>query len=123
MNLTFNTEIAANISVVLKALELYQNRQFQQAIEPLLDVLDTEPKNWDARLMLAACYYKTDQFAAAERAFRLITEQSRDLELRSKARHGLQVISAKRSKRGPELPPEWGCTADQFAMPEASWLF
>lgn len=121
MNLTFNTEIAANISVVLEALNYYQNRQFNQAIQPLLNVLDVEPRNWDARLMLAACYYKTNQYAAAERAFRMICENSGDADLKKKAAEGLRAASAKLSRRSMTLPAEFGCSVERGA-PEVSWL-
>ncbi len=122
MNLTFNTEIAANITVVLEALNYYQNREFTQAIEPLLNVLDAEPKNWDARLMLAACYYKTNQNAAAERAFRLICENAEDSEMRTKAAEGLRAVAVRFSKRTVELPAEFGCSVDRITQPEVPWL-
>lgn len=122
MNLTFNTEIATNVSVVLDALNFYQKRQFKEAIEPLMNVLDMEPRNWDARLMLAACYYKTEQYGAAERAFRMIYDNAADIEMRNKAGQGLRAVAHKFHRRTHDLPPEFGCNADRFTTVEVPWL-
>jgi hypothetical protein len=122
MNLTFNTQIV-DVSVALKALQHYRQGEFQQAISVLLDVLDNEPLNWQARLMLAVCYYKTNQFLASQRAFRLIYEQANDLEIRKKGLEGLQATKAKLEKKMLLECPEFNSYAER-SMPElvVPWL-
>jgi thioredoxin-like negative regulator of GroEL len=83
MDFTFNTQIV-DVSVALNALKFYKAGQYKEATSCLLDLLDVEPKNWDARLMLGACYFKTEQWGAAQRAFRFIFEQCPAADIKSK---------------------------------------
>lgn len=123
MNLTFTTQ-SVDISVALSALQHYRAGEFQQAITSLLIVLDSEPRNWQARLMLAACYYKTNQMFAAVRAFRFIYESAGDDELRKKALEGLQATNAKLERKTVECPAEFGAYVQRNTsnVPVAAWL-
>jgi thioredoxin-like negative regulator of GroEL len=123
MELTFNTQ-TVDVSVALKALKLYREGEFGEATTALLQVLDAEPKNWQARLMLAACYFKTGQLFAAQRAFRVIYDQCADEELRTKALDALQFTNARLAKKTTNTPLEFGeyVARTQPAQSLAIWL-
>lgn len=125
MSLTFNT-IVLDVSVALNAINHYQAGKYKEAIEALQCVLDLEPHNWDARLMLAACYYKTAQYVSASRAFQYIVDCTDNADVRKKAQEGAQVSAAKMNKRDfTEIPPEFGCHVEmlQKTQPKTmSWL-
>ncbi len=119
MNITFNTQIV-DVSVALKALDLYRNREYKQAISTLVEILDTEPNNWQARLMLAVCYYKTDQFPTAHRTFRYIYEKCQQIDLKRKAFEAMQASNLKMLAH-VDVPAEFGCYVDR--KPQIpSWL-
>jgi hypothetical protein len=122
MNLTFNTQ-NADASIALKALQQYRSAEFLQAIETLTDVLDMEPHNWQARLMLAVCYYKTTQYLPAERAFRLVYDQAPEADIRRKGLEGLLATKSKLERKTVECPPEFGTYVERN-MPEPlfPWL-
>ncbi|MBX9569276.1 MAG: tetratricopeptide repeat protein [Candidatus Obscuribacterales bacterium] len=94
MSNTFNT-LVSNLSTVVNAVNLYQSGRYRDAISSLQELLDLEPNNWEARLMLAVCFYKTGQLGAAHRAFDLIVERTTDLDIRQKALEGTEVTRAK----------------------------
>ncbi len=122
MELNFNTQ-NVDISVALKALSLYRAGEFSQATCALLEVLDNEPKNWQARLMLGACYYKTAQFASAGRCFRFVYENASDEESRKKGLEGLLATNAKLEKKIGTIPDEFGAHEERSGhVPKASWL-
>ncbi|MBY0549044.1 MAG: tetratricopeptide repeat protein [Candidatus Obscuribacterales bacterium] len=124
MNLTLNT-LVADLSVALKALEHYQSGRFRDAIEDLQSVLDFEPQNWDARLMLAASYYKTQQWSAAYRTFQYIAANAVDNEIRLKASEGMQVTQSKLTANRCGLPAEFGCDTELLRAKyseKISWL-
>ena len=106
MNLTFNTN-NTDSSIVVKALQQYRSGAFEQAVKSLVDILDSEPNNWQARLMLAVCYYRTNQLFAAERAFRSVYEQADDKETRQKGLEGLQSTKAKMQMNMVGCPDEF----------------
>ncbi len=105
MNLTFDTEIV-DAKVALRALKHYEDGNFENAINTLMEVLDIEPQNWQARLMLAVCYYKTGQFNSAQRAFQYIYEKAPERELRKKGLEGMQASKAKLEKHHSYSPAE-----------------
>ena len=121
MDFTFNTQIV-DVSVAVNALKFYRDGDYKQSITQLLQVLDMEPNNWQARLMLGACYYKTAQFSAAQRAFRFLYDKCPDSDLKRKAMEGVQASTAKLQK-SEELPAEFGGYADRnpIEKPEC-WL-
>ena len=121
MEFTFNTQIV-DVSVALNALRMYREGDYRRAITHLIDVLDTEPNNWQARLMLGASYYKTGEYAAAQRVFRFLYEKCPEEELKRKAFEGSQAAGIKMTKP-QDLPPEFGCYVDRKPVPKrASWL-
>lgn len=105
MNLTFDTDIV-DAKVALRALKHYEAGDFGNAISTLLEILDIEPKNWQARLMLAVCYYKTSQFISAQRAFQYIYENTSERDMRKKGLEGLQATKAKLEKKLASNSPE-----------------
>jgi thioredoxin-like negative regulator of GroEL len=117
MQLTFNT-LVVDVSTALKAINSYQAGAYKEAISDLQCILDLEPKNWDARIMLAACYYKTGQFPAAQRAFQFIADKSDDAGARAKALEGMQAAAAKLDCRHSSgmsaLPAEFGCYVERI---------
>ena|SRR5579883_3243248 len=108
MELSFNT-VNREGGVGLKAFQQYTSKQYNEAIASFNLILDFDPKNWDARLLLAACYYKTKQYVTAERIFSFIAETCDNVEIRSKARQALRSTRSQIEHGTTELPPEFGC--------------
>lgn len=108
MGLSFNTE-NREAGVGLKAFQLYTSKKYSEAISAFNLILDFEPKNWDARLLLGACYYKTKQYITAQRVFNNIAENCDNLEIRSKARQALRSTQMQIEHGSTDLPPEFGC--------------
>ena len=124
MDFTFNTSIV-DVSVAVNALKLYKGKQYKEATACLLDIIDVEPKNWDARLMLGACYFKTDQFAAAQRAFRFIYENCPISDIKSCALEGMQASQYKlQAPNGKQTPLEFGSYVERNtpSVGRLSWI-
>jgi thioredoxin-like negative regulator of GroEL len=119
MNITFDTKIV-DVSVALKALALFRKREYREASRTLQDILDYEPKNWQARLMLGVCYFKTQQYAAASRVFRFIYENCPLLEEKQKAFEAFRACTAKEQTH-KDIPAEFGCYIDRKPQ-VTSWL-
>ena len=118
MNLTFNTQ-SVDVSVALKALNQYRAAEFEPAIATLLIVLDAEPDNWQARLMLGVCYYRTKQYFAAQWSFRHVYERTTDLASKKMGLEGLQATAAKLA----EPPEEFaGMYERTLPRPFFAWL-
>lgn len=114
MQLTFNT-INGDATTALRAMRNYRSGSYELAINDLQLILDVEPNNWDARLMLGACYYKTAQWFAAHRAFQFINDRTDSIDLRSRALEGIQATNAKMNKRPVNtLPAEFGCYVEHY---------
>lgn len=92
----------------LNACKAYEEGNFPQAMEYLLQILDMEPQNWLARFYLAVCYEKTGQAFAATRAFRFLYDNCKDDELRKKALFCMQRINGDIQKAAHEDAPEFG---------------
>jgi thioredoxin-like negative regulator of GroEL len=122
MEFTFNTQIV-DVSVALNALNLYRSGNYKDAVVHLLEILDMEPKNWDARLMLGACYFKTEQFASAQRAFRFIYEKCPISDTKSRALEGMQAANFKISPT-KALPMEFGGYVERntVQLSRLSWI-
>lgn len=126
MKLTFSTFVA-DLAVTLDAVNLYQSGEFRKAINHIQDVLDLEPSNWDARLMLAVCFFKTGQHGAAVRAFQLIAEKAGCQDIQQKALEGLAVCSSKleRLSDRPATPDEFGSHVEKAGANkyiQLSWI-
>lgn len=120
MDFTFNTQIV-DVSVALKALQLYRDKDYKQCLSTLLDVLDMEPRNWQARLMVGACYFKTTQWASAQRTFRWLVDNCDEAETKRKAIEGLQAATAK-LQQPAVLPMEFGSYVQPTTKERISWL-
>ena len=116
---SFNTQ-NVNITVALNAMENYRNKDYKEAVPNLIHVLDVEPQNWQARLMLGACYYKLGQYFAAMCAFRLVSDKATDSAIKAEARRGLIACSGKGQERA-KSPEEfgWHFAVERVAV---SWL-
>lgn len=126
MKLTFSTFVA-DLSLTLDAVNLYQSGEFRRAINHIQAVLDLEPSNWDARLMLAVCFFKTGQHGAAIRAFQVIADKAACPDIRQKALEGLKVCSAKleRAFDHPAAPAEFGSHVEKIGAHKSiqlSWI-
>lgn len=123
MEITFNTQ-NAEATVALKALQQYKAKQFKEAIASFTEILDCEPGNWDARLLLGACYYKSGQFLTAQRIFNYINESCcTNLEARAKAREALRSVQSQLERGTTDLPAEFGCyNKPGMSYISASWL-
>ncbi|MBX9571871.1 MAG: tetratricopeptide repeat protein [Candidatus Obscuribacterales bacterium] len=125
--LTFNTT-SLDVSVALNAIKHYQAGNYKQAIDSLQLVLDCEPENWDARLMLGACFYKSGQYVSAHRVFQFLCDKTNNLEIRRKAAEGVQACTAKMDNRHSmpgDIPAEFGCYVEFSGVRQAkamSWL-
>ena len=120
MEITFDTQ-KVDATVAVKALRFYKSKQYNEAIPALTDILDYEPSNWDARLLLAACYYKTQQYMTAQRIFRFISDGCPERATRLKALEALNVIGTQIYHRSDDLPPEFGSYANRLPG-QISWL-
>jgi hypothetical protein len=90
-------------TIALSAYHSYKAGDFDLATQSLLQVLDVEPRNWLARLMLAVCYHKTEKDFAAERALRFVYQNCPDEALKQRACLALQTLAAniQAAKRKP----------------------
>lgn len=120
MDFTFNTQIV-DASVALRALQQYRDKDYKTCLSTLLNVLDMEPKNAQARLMVGACYFKTSQWAAAQRTFRWLVDNADDAEIKRKAVEGLQAATAK-LQQPAALPMEFGSYVQPTVKERISWL-
>ena len=93
MDFSINTS-QVDAMVALKAYTLYKSAQYSDAIPVLEAILDFEPKNWQARLFLAACWFKTNQPMTAQRALKFVHDNCPDAELKQKAALALEFIQA-----------------------------
>lgn len=123
MELSFNTE-NRQAGVGLRALQQYSSKQYKEAIASFTDILDLEPNNWDARLLLAACYYKTSQYITAQRIFTFISNNCQNVEILSRARQALRATQFKMEHGSNDLPPEFGCynNPGMKQIVSANWL-
>lgn len=118
MNISFNTE-NREAAVGLKALQQYKAKQYNEAIASFTEILDLEPRNWDARLLLAASYYKSAQYFTAQRIFMFIKDNCPEREIASKATEALRSTKAQLEHGSTDLPPEFGC----YEMPGIKSMF
>lgn len=122
MEISFNTQ-NREAAVGLKALQQYKAKQYNDAIASFTEILDYEPGNWDARLLLAACYYKSGQFMTAQRIFTFIDNNCILAEIVSKARQALRSTQSQLERGTTELPPEFGCYGKPgMKYISSSWL-
>jgi thioredoxin-like negative regulator of GroEL len=113
------TTTSIDISVGLNALQAYQKGDYKNALTHLLDILDIEPKNWQARLYLGVCYHKTNQLAAAQRAFRYMWDNCPEAELKQKACTALHAVNAQINGEQTKAPEEFGRYTQQAGL----WKF
>jgi tetratricopeptide (TPR) repeat protein len=111
------TEI--NIGAAMSAYTLYKQSRYQEALPFLIEILNIEPKNWQARLFAGACYFKIGQPLAAERAIQFVYENTSDDVLKQKACFALQTIrSARQASR--MSTPEFGELMHRTQLPVAT---
>lgn len=76
-----------------------------------------EPRNWQAKLLLGACYYKENQPGAAQRAFRAVYSACDEAELKKKACMALQAVSAEMEKLTSGQPAEFSGMSERLRRP------
>jgi len=111
------TTTQLDATVAVKACGLYKEGRFRDAIPVLQDILDMEPRNWQAKLYLGACYYQTGQLAASQRAFRAVYTTCDDNELKQKACMALQAVTAEMEGRSCSTPAEFSGMAERLRKP------
>lgn len=116
MDLAISTS-EIDITVAIQAYGHYKSGQYKAAIPLLQSILDFEPENWQARLFLAACFFKTGLPMAAQRAFRTILQSCPDEELRLKACQAFQFVNASIASEQTPIPAEFGIWAEKLAAP------
>ncbi len=94
MEFTVNTTFL-DANSALQAYRDYKQGKYNEAIAGLIPILDAEPRNWQARLFLGVCYYKTGQKFGALRAFRFVYDNCTDTQLKQKACMALQSVKAE----------------------------
>jgi thioredoxin-like negative regulator of GroEL len=88
------TTVQIDTELALSGYALFKDGQYRAAIPLLLEILDLDTRNWQARLLLAACYHKTGQSAAALRALRFVYDNCVDAQLKQKSCLALQAVNA-----------------------------
>lgn len=82
------------------AVLAHRNGKYQDAIDLLLQILQTERQDWLAWFYLAMSYGKLGNMANAHRIFRVIMETCPDEELKLKAKLAVPALEAElREKR------------------------
>lgn len=91
--ITFNT-VQMELASILTGYKLFKAGKYSEATPYLTSVLEIDPENWQARLLLGACYMKTGQAVTALRAFRWVSENCFNEVLKGKADKALQACKA-----------------------------
>ena len=81
------------------AILAYRNARYRDAIELLLQVTDSEPNNWMARLYLGMSYEKTGRVSDAHRLFKRMATDCPDDHIRAKAESALPLVEAEMRRR------------------------
>ncbi len=116
MDLSIRTS-EVDVAVALQAHGHYKAGHYKEAIPLLQNILDLEPNNWQARLFLAASFFKTGLPMASQRAFRYVFQSCPDEGLRQKACLGFQFVNASICSEQTPLPAEFGVWAEKLAIP------
>ena len=114
MKLTVNTD-QVDATLALKAYNLYKGGLFGEATQALQEILDVEPRNWQARLFLAVCFSKTDQPGSAQRSLRFVYDNCTDANLRKKAFSALQLVNAALEVNSSSTPPEFESVMERMS--------
>jgi hypothetical protein len=102
VDINFNTT-QLDASLVVNAYAFYKSGDYERAISALLGLLNIEPRNWQARLILGACYFHVNQKPAAQQAFRFVHDNCHDHDIARKAGLALQTVNAELLK--DVMPP------------------
>jgi tetratricopeptide (TPR) repeat protein len=117
-----DTQIAG-ISFAIDALRLYCDGDFKIAISKLIEILDKDPRNWYAHLMLGACYYNTNDLAAARREFQSVYKKCPEVEFVRMSVEGYAASLTTMMINLVEVAPEFGCYSDRGpATKPVTWL-
>jgi len=83
------------------AVLAHRNGKFQDAIDLLLQLLQTEKENWLAWFYLGMSYAKLGTHNHAHRIFQVIMDKCPDQELVQKAQRAVPALEAAMVKRVP----------------------
>jgi len=86
------------------AILAFRNARYRDALELLLQVTDSEPDNWMARLYLGMTYEKAGRVVDAHRLLKRMSETCPDTHLRNKAENALPLIEAEMRRRFQKEP-------------------
>jgi cytochrome c-type biogenesis protein CcmH/NrfG len=86
------------------AILAYRNGRYRDSIELFLQVTDSEPDNWLARLYLGMSYEKTGRVVDAHRLLKRMASECPDDHLRVKAENALPLVEAEMRKRFHKEP-------------------
>ena len=86
------------------AILAYRNGRYRDAIELLLQVCDSDPKDWLSRLYLGMSYEKTGRVTDAHRLLKRIASECPDLHVRDKAENALPLVEAEMRRRFEKQP-------------------
>jgi tetratricopeptide (TPR) repeat protein len=81
------------------AILAYRNARYRDAIELLLQVTDSAPDSWLGRLYLGMAYEKTGRVADAFRAFKRISTDCPEANIKVKAENALPMVEAEMKRR------------------------
>ena len=76
------------------AVLAYRNGNYHDALNLMLQVTDTEPKDWMAKLYVGMIYQKLGRIPDAHRLLTRIVNESDDLHVKEKASGCLMVVEA-----------------------------
>ncbi len=85
-------------TLLLNGNELYKKQQFDKAAEQYQKATDLDEKNVKAQYNLGNALYKTKKNDAAEKAFSLAAENTKDEKLRSRALYNKGVSLSRQKK-------------------------
>ena len=104
------------------AILAYRNARFRDAIELLLQVTDSDPLNWLARLYLAMSYEKSGRTSDAHRLFKRIAVECPDEVLKAKAENALPLVEAEMRRRFQQQPVAPARQEKLAANDDIAWL-
>ena len=81
----------ANIRVT-DAIRYYREKQYHRAAAVLHELLDEEPRNIEARLLLASCFLFSARYYLAGQAFLHVVENAQDPDLRLQGLRGIESV-------------------------------
>lgn len=77
---------------VIDAIRHYREKDFERATAVLYELLDKDPNNIEARLLLASCLLFAAHYFLAGQAFLHVVQHAKDPDLRLQGRRGVESV-------------------------------